>query len=211
MTRLRLWAIVGLVLFALGAGLTAWWRYDLRWRPHDIKRDQAEITKILEGAGWVSPGLTGPKLYMIGYGSCPECIQFQREAFPDLHAAGVDTRVIAVARRDDSGLTNSTPAERATVAELWVNRSWKLLADWGRAAPETWRAPGIPAADGDVARSAVIEAGRNMTDDLKPLLAHNGIKLAYPTLIWWTKDGKMRGCACQRPETYRFVLKELGA
>ena len=41
-------------------------------------------------------------------------------------------------------------------------------------------------------------------------LKDNGIKFAYPTLIWWNAKGEMRGCACERRETYRFVRKELG-
>ncbi len=39
----------------------------------------------------------------------------------------------------------------------------------------------------------------------------NGVKFACPLLVWWTKDGVMRACACERRETYRFVRKELGA
>jgi hypothetical protein len=55
------------VLAVIGGGLFEWWNLDLRWRPHAITRNQAEITKILEGSGWVSPGLKGPKLYVITY------------------------------------------------------------------------------------------------------------------------------------------------
>jgi hypothetical protein len=211
MKRLGLWLALGLVMFVAGAGGFGWWFYDLRWRPHDITRDQAEITRILEGAGWVSPGLTGPKLYMVGFRSCPDCIGFKAEAFPALHAAGIDTRVIEVAQRDVNGLAKSTPAERATVAELWANRSWALMARWDKVPPEAWTAPGIAPADGDAGRTAIVEAGRAMVDQLQPLLAKNGIRFAYPTLIWWTREGKMRGCACEKAQTYRFVLKELGA
>ncbi len=211
MKRLRLWATLGLVLFLTGGGLFGWWWWDLRWRPHDINRDAAEITRLLDGAGWVSPGLTGPKLYMVGYRSCTDCIRFKLEEFPALHAAGVEPRVIEIARADVNGIVNSTPAERATVAELWVNRSWKLMEDWDKIPPDAWQAPGVPAADGDAARTAVIEAGRKLVADLKPHLARNGVKLAYPTLIWWTRDGQMRGCACERRETYRFIRRDLGA
>lgn len=210
MKTFRLWAILILVLAVAGGGLYGWWRVDLRWRPHTIKKHQTEITKILEESGWVAPGLTGPKLYMVGFRSCPDCIRFKIEQFPDLHAAGVDTRVIEIARRDVNGIEKSTALERATVAELWVNRSWRLMEDWDAAPIEAWPATGIPPADGDVARTAVIEAGRKMVDDLKPLLKDNGIKFAYPTLIWWTKDGEMRGCACEKRETYKYVRKELG-
>ncbi len=211
MNRLSAWVVCGLILFLTGGGLFGWWWWDLRWRPHDIDKDSAEITRLLEGAGWVSPGLTGPRLYLVGFRSCPDCVRFQTEEFPALHAVGVDTRVIMFARADTKETQHSSPSERATVAELWVNRSWKLLEDWEAVPPDAWQAPGISAADGDAARSAVIEAGRKLMVDLKPLLARNGIRLAYPTLIWWTQDGKMRGCACEKRETYRFIRMELGA
>jgi hypothetical protein len=210
MKTFRLWAIAVLIVGVAGAGLWAWWNYDLRWRPKTISKHSGEITQILEQSGWVSPGRTGPKLYMVGFRSCPDCIRFKTEQFPDLYEAGVETRVIEIARRDVNGLAKSSPAERATVAELWVNRSWKLLEAWEAAPPEAWKAEGIAPADGDVARTAVVEAGRDMVDDLKPLLKANGIRFAYPLLIWWTKDGVMRGCACEKPETYRFVRAELG-
>lgn len=210
MKRFQLWAIVILAAALVGAGGFAWWSYDLRWRPKTITKHQAEIARILETSGWVSPGKTGPKLYMISFRTCPDCVRFKAEEFPLLHKAGVDTRVIEIARRDRNGVSKSTAAERATVAELWLNRSWPLMERWEATPAEAWTAPGIAPADGDMARSAVVEAGRKMVDDLQPLLRANGIHFAYPTLIWWTKDGKMRGCACERRETYRFVRRELG-
>ncbi len=200
-----------LVVIAVAAALYGFWRVDLRWRPHTITKHQAEITKILEQSGWVSPGLGGPKLYMIGFRSCPDCIRFKETEWPGLHAASVDTRLIEVARADKDGISHSTPAERSTVAELWVNRSWALAQRWEDVPVDAWKAEGIIPADTDVARSAVVEAGRKMVTDLRPLLKDNGINFAYPTLIWWTKDGKMRGCACEKAETYRFVRSELGA
>ena len=48
-------------------------------------------------------------------------------------------------------------------------------------------------------------------DRLAPLLKDNGIRFAYPTLIWWNARGEMRGCACEKRQTYRFVRNELGA
>lgn len=210
MKRFQVWAIVILIAALAGAGGFAWWNYDLRWRPKTITKHQAEITKILESSGWVSPGKTGPKLYMVSFRTCPDCVRFRAEEFPGLHAADVDTRVIVIARRDRNGVAKSTPDERATVAELWLNRSWPLMERWEETPPEAWTATGLPPADGDMARTAVVEAGRKMVDDLAPLLKANGINFAYPTLIWWTKDGKMRGCACEKRETYRFVRRELG-
>jgi hypothetical protein len=211
MKRAGLWLGLGVAMFLAGAAGFGWWFYDLRWRPHEIVRDQAEIARLLEGAGWVSPGLTGPKLYMLSFRSCGDCIRFKAEAFPALHAAGVDTRVIEIALPDANGLSRSTPAERATVAELWANRRWALMARWDKVPPQAWTAPGVPPADGDAGRTAIVEAGRTLVKQLTPRLAKNGIRLAYPTLVWWTREGKMHGCACESPRSYRYVLKELGA
>ncbi len=211
MPKLIRWLLLGGVIIALAAlGLT-WWNLDLRWRPKAITKNQAQIARILEQSGWVSPGVSGPKLYMVSFRSCPDCIRFKSEVFPSLQAAGVDTRVIEIARADRNGLAKSTPIERVTVAELWVNRSWGLAERWDATPIEAWTAPGLPSADGDVARTAVIEAGRKAVEDLRPLLKANGVNFAYPLLVWWNKDGQMRACACERPETYRFVRKELGA
>ena len=103
--------------------------------------------------------------------------------------------MIEIARRDDNGVAQSTPVERATVAELWVNRRW-ALSEPGTPRPiDAWKAQGIPPADGDVARTAVVEAGRKMVEDLTPLLKANGVTFAYPLLVWWAKDGKMRTLA----------------
>jgi hypothetical protein len=118
--------------------------------------------------------------------------------------------VIEIARRDVNGLAKSTPVERATVAQLWLTRDWKLMEAWDSVPVEAWKAPGIPPADGDLARMAVVEGGRSLVDALRPLLKDNGVELRYPTLVWWNAKGEMRACACERRETYRFVRKELG-
>jgi hypothetical protein len=214
MTRLKLWGSLILVLIVVGAGLYGWWALDLRWRPKTITRNQAEIANLLQRSGWVSPGLKGSALYEIGFRSCPDCIRLRLEEFPRYWKANVDTRVILVARRDYNGVSKSTPAERSTVAELWFNRSWKLLEKWEDTPIDAWTAPGIPSADNDAARSAVVEQGRQLVQQITPLLAANGVDnhgFRYPTLVWWDKQGHMRACACEQRQTYRFVREELGA
>jgi hypothetical protein len=176
-----------------------------------IKTHQDDIAKLMAGAGWVSPGLAGAKLYVIATRDCAACDAYEQSQFPRLQKAGVDTRVIMIAPPDVNGAAKSTAAERATVAELWVNRSWGLFQTWMSAAPDAWTAPRIPPADGDVARSAVVEAGRDLVDRLNPLLKDNGVKPGYPTLIWWAKDGALEACDCQAPQTYGDVRKDLGA
>ena len=210
MKNWKLWAGLAAVVVVIGAGWWAWWNFELRWRPKTITKNQAEIAKILEGSGWVSPGLKGPKLYMISFRTCPDCVRFKKEEYPRLHKAGVDTRLIEIARADRNGVPKSTPVERATVAELWINRSWELSEKWDATPVDAWTAPGLKPADGDIARTAVIEAGRKSVEDLVPLLKKNGVNFAYPLLVWWTPDGQMKACACGRRETYRFVRKDLG-
>ena len=199
------------VLAVAGAVVFLMWDLDWRWRPHTITKHQDEIAQALAQSGWVSPHLTGPKVYMIAYRACDACIQLEQTMFPKLQAADVDTRVILIAQPDLNGQPRSTPAERNTVAELWTNRSWKLFQQWSLATPAAWTAPNIPPADGDAARSAVIEVGRQLATRLAAQLRDNGVDLDYPTLIWWTKDGKMRACACTSAQSYGFVEKELGA
>ncbi len=210
MRAFRAFFVIVLLLVVVGGGAYEWWNLVARWKPHAIDKDQAEIGKILQGAGWVSPGLSGGKLYVIAYRDCDACNRFETAEFDKLHAAGVDTRVIMVARDDVNGVVKSTPAERATVAELWFNRSWPLFQKWMAAPMDNWTAAGIPAADGDVARSAVVEAGPATVERLTPLLKDNGFDFAYPVMVWWTKDGAMHGCACDDPKSFGPVLSELG-
>jgi hypothetical protein len=207
--KLVIWFV--LLSVALIGAVVAYWMLDLRWRPKTITANQAEITRILEQSGWVSPGLTGPKIYMIGFRACSNCIQTKADLLPDLRKAGVDTRVIEFVRRDANGVEQSTPAERATVAELWTNRSWRLMEQWDAAPIDGWTAPGIPPADGDIARTAVVEASRDMVDQLRPLLKANGIGFGTPVMIWWTRDGTMHGCSCGSRASWRFIRKDLGA
>ena len=198
------------VLGLIGGGLYGWWALDLRWRPHVIAKDQAEIGKLLQGSGWVSPGLTGPKLYLITYRDSFDGTRYQESEFPRLQAKGVDTRVIVIARPDVNGQSKSTPAERSTVAELWVNRGWDLYQKWNAAPSDSWAAKGIPPADGDVARSSVVEVGRGTVDRLTPLLKHNGVRFDYPILVWWAKDGTLKAASGVKPQTYAAIRKDLG-
>jgi hypothetical protein len=174
MRKVLVWASLLAVVSVVGLG--AYWALELRWRPRTIERDRAEIERLLESAGWVSPGLPGPTLYMLSFRTCPDCIRYKETEFPKLQAAQVDTRVIVYARPDTEGIANSTPAERATVAQLWSDRpgGWALLQRWMTTPPSAWTAPGIAPADGDVARTAIVERGRSFIDQMEPLLERNG-------------------------------------
>jgi hypothetical protein len=191
------------VAIVAGAAVFLAWDIDWRWRPHTLAKHPDEIIRTLEGAGWVSPHLTGPRLYALVYRDCAACGRVESQLLPKLQAADVDTRMIVVAR------PASTPIERATVAELWVNRSWRLFQQWLLVSPTAWNGPGVPPADGDAARTAVIDAGRKTADEVARALASNGFAFDYPTLIWQAKDGRLRACVCRDPRSYRFVEEEL--
>ena len=75
---------------------------------------------------------------------------------------------------------------------------------------DAWTAEGLPSAEADPQRAALVEKSRVLVERLTPLLADNGVKIAFPTLVWRDAQGRLRGCACERRETYRFVSKELG-
>lgn len=207
----KIWGPIALVVVLLLGGLYAWWSLDLRWRPVTLKKNAQEIATTLESAGWVSPGLKGQRLYMISYRICEDCVVFEKEQMPVLHAAGVDTRVIMTPRPTRNGVVRSSPAERTTIAELWANRSWPLYEQWQSVPADAWTAQGLPPADGDAARTALVKASEDFVAKMQPLLKDNGVSLAYPTLIWETKDGTLRTLAWREGVRYDHMLKELGA
>lgn len=208
--RRRLLIGLVLVLVAAAAAIWAWWAYELRWRPKEIERHQLEIVRALESSGWVSPGdQKGRPFYMIAHGGCEPCEAFREEYFTALEAAGFDTRVVMIARPDVNALPQSTPEERATVAQLWLARNWDLLKAWDEAPAGAWTAAGIPPADGDPARTAVVDAGRQLINDLQPLLRANDVAFDYPVLIWWDEKGRMRGRGADRRESWEEVLEDL--
>lgn len=208
-----LWAagVVALLAVLIGIGWSAYWTYWGRWQPKLVTHNQAEIQKLLDAAGWVSPGYQGPWAYVIETRSCTGCNTYEQEEFPKLHAAQVDTRVIAIAPRDTQGETRSTVAERATVAELWINRDWKLYQTWINTPVKLWSAPGVRLADGDLARTAVVDAGRNFADALVPLLKANGVDMTYPIVIWKDSSGQMKICACSDRRMFQTIRHDLGA
>jgi hypothetical protein len=177
-------------------------------RPKTLEHE-AEIAALLDGAGWVAPGLSKDKvLYMVSWQSCPPCLVYERDEFPKLHAAGVDTRVIVYARA-----SSSTPQERAGVAELWKNRSWELWKQFVHVPTSDWTAEGLPP-DTVPERAALVAKSQDFADKMRVLMSENGIgtreHLNLPTLIWRGKDGHLRGCGCEKVETHKYVLEELG-
>lgn len=150
------------------------------------------VPALLEPAGWVSPGNGGPALYLVCYHSCTDTQRLKAALFPDLLAAGVDIRLITIARRDMGDVGFSTPMERTMVAELWLRRDWDLARRWDTTPAGDWTAEGIPPADGDPEREAAVEAGRRLVDRLVPLLLGEGLAedhFRFPTLFWPDAQG----------------------
>ncbi|HEY0598998.1 hypothetical protein, partial [Brevundimonas sp.] len=182
-----------------------------RFQPVTVTRHQGEIQQLLDGASWLSAGGGGEPLYIIGYRDSAAMQRYEREEAPKLRAAGVEVRIIVFARSDREGLSQSTAAERATVAELWLTRDWTLYQRWTATPANNWTAAGIPAADGSLARTAVVDAGRAFSAQLSQYLGGVGLQTRYPLIIWRDREGYMKACACSDSRSWAFVRDDLDA
>ncbi|MDP3802162.1 hypothetical protein [Brevundimonas sp.] len=213
MRRFFVWsalaAVIGLVL--AGSGYWAYWNFYSRFQPVTVTRNQAAIQRLLDESSWVSAGGGGEPLYIIGYRDSAALQRYEREEVPKLRAAGVEARIILFARPDREGLTQSTAAERATIAELWLTRDWTLYQRWTATPTRNWTAAGIPAADGNLARGAVVEAGRTFVARLTEDLGQAGLQTRYPLIIWRDREGFMKACACSDSRSWVFIRDDLDA
>jgi len=213
MRRFFIWsalaAVIGLII--AGVGYWAYWTYYARFQPVTVTRNQAEIQRLLDEASWVSAGGGGEPLYIIGYRDSAAMQRYEREEAPKLRAAGVEARIILFARPDREGLAQSTAAERATLAELWLTRDWTLYQRWTATPVRNWTAAGIPAADGNLARGAVVEAGRAFVANLSEKLGQEGLQTRYPLIIWRDREGFMKACACTDSRSWVFIRDDLDA
>lgn len=213
MRRFLIWsvlaALVGLVL--AGTGYWAYWNFYSRFQPVTITRNQAQIQQLLDEASWVSGGGGGDPLYVIGYRDSASTQRYVREEIDKLKAAGVEPRIILFARADREGAAQSTAAERATVAELWLTRDWSLYQRWIQTPAREWTAAGIPAADGNLARAAVVEASRQFDARLTELLKDAGVQITYPLVLWRDRDGFLKACGCADSRAWPFIRDDLNA
>jgi hypothetical protein len=213
MRRFFVWsalaAVIGLAL--AGGGYWAYWNFYARFQPVTVTRNQAQIQQLLDESSWISAGGGGQALYVIGYRDSAAMQRFEREEAPKLRAAGVETRILVFARADREGMQQSTAAERATVAELWLTRDWVLYQRWTATPVNNWTAAGIPAADSNLARSAVVDAGRDFVNQLSRNLSEAGLQTRYPLIIWRDREGFMKACACSDARSWAFIRDDLGA
>ena len=213
MRRFFIWSALAAVIGLILAGVAYWayWTYYARFQPVTVTRNQAEIQRLLDEASWVSAGGGGEPLYIIGYRDSAAMARYEREEIPKLRAAGIEARTILFARPDREGLAQSTAAERATIAELWLTRDWTLYQRWTATPVRNWTAAGIPAADGNLARAAVVEAGRDFVARLTADLKEAGLQTRYPLVIWRDREGFMKACACSDSRSWVFIRDDLDA
>lgn len=213
MRRFFVWsalaALIGLIL--AGGGYWAYWNYHARFQPVTVARNQADIQRLLDESSWLSAGGGGEPLYIIGYRDSAAMQRYEREEAPKLRAAGIEVRIIVFARPDREGLALSTAAERATVAELWLTRDYTLYERWTATPVRNWTAAGVPAADGSLARSSVVEAGRTFVTRLNEYLGQVGLQARYPLIIWRDPEGFMKACACSDSRSWVFIRDDLNA
>lgn len=213
MRRFFVWsalaAVIGLAL-AIG-GFWAYQHFWARFQPVTITRDQAEIQRLLDASSWVSDGGGGQPLYIVAYRDSQALQRYERDEVPKLEASGVEARFILFARPDREGQVLSTAAERATVAELWLSRDWSLHQRWMATPSNNWTAAGLPASDGNLARSAVVDASRQFVAKLSDALSANGLQVRYPLVVWRDREGFLKACACSDSRSWAFIRDDLGA
>ncbi len=213
MRRFLIWSALAVVigLAIAGGGYWAYWNFYARFQPVTVTRNQADIQRLLDEASWLSGGGGGEPLYVIGYRDSASFQRYQREEGDRLRAGGIEMRVIVFARPDREGAPQSTPSERTTVAELWLSRDWSLYERWISTPASRWTAAGVPVADGNLARSAVVEASRQFRDRLTDLLRDAGVPMGYPLVIWRDREGFLKACACSDSRSWVFVRDDVGA
>lgn len=209
--KVLLWAMALVVIIPalIGTGYWIWWDQFKRYAPTTVTRNQAEIQALLDKAGYVSPGRGPQAIYVITHRACEGCRAFQEQEFPKYDAAGIDTRVIVFAPADEQGLRRSTAAERSTIAELWLTRSWPIYQAWFMSSDANWKATGLPVADNDFARTAVVDATRNYVSQMSTLLSANNVRVAYPLVIWRDQNNMLKVCACGNEKAYHFIREDL--
>ena len=206
--------ILGLLIASVAlvaGGYWGVWAWFGQFQPVTVQQNQAEISQLLEAAPWVSEGGGSQPVYVVGHRDDEAFQRFRAEQAPGLRAAGVDLRYLAFARPDADGVAQSTAAERATVAELWMERDWSLFQRWMDTPSAHWTAAGLAPADGDLTRTAVVQGGRDFVAKLTGWLGQAGVKPRYPLLVWTDGQGVMRACACADARSWAYVRDDLNA
>lgn len=212
MRRFLIWtllaAIVGLALAA--GGFWAYWSMYARFQPVTITRNQAEIQQLLDASPYLSAERGGVPIWIVGYRDSAATQAFVGPEADRLRAGGIEPRILLFARPDRDGVAQSTAAERATVAELWLSRDWALYERWLATSPANWTAAGLPAADGSAVRTAVVDRSRELSAELSALLKDAGVPTRWPLVLWRDPQGFLKACACSDRRAWPFIEDDLG-
>ena len=213
--KILLWlmALVVIVPAVLGTGYWVYWDHYIRYAPVTItsQEDLPKIQKLLDQADYLTPGKKDRYMYLVSYRSCKTCATYEDTELPKFEAAGIDTRIVVFSLPDNQGVIRSTPEERSTVAELWLTRNWAFYKMWHSATDDSWTAQGLPVADDDMARTAVVGASRSFNDQINELLGRNKVTVSYPLLIWRDKNNQLRVCGCANEKAWHFLREEMNA
>ncbi|MBB5745157.1 hypothetical protein [Brevundimonas variabilis] len=212
MRRFLIWtllaAVVGVALAA--GGFWAYWSMYARFQPVTITRNQAEIQLLLDASPYLSAERGGVPIWIVGYRDSAVTQAFAGAEADRLRAGGIEPRIVLFARPDRDGVAQSTAAERATIAELWLSRDWALYERWMATSPANWTAAGLPAADDNAVRMGVVESSREMSSELSALLRDAGVPTRWPLVLWRDPRGFLKACACSDRRAWPFIEDDLG-
>jgi hypothetical protein len=137
--------------------------------------------------------------------------RYEREEIPKLRAAGIEARIIVFARPDREGLAQSTAAERATVAELWLTRDWTLYQRWTATPSATGPPLAFPPPTAIWRAGPWLRPDAPSSPDWPPISGRRGCRSRYPLIIWRDRAGFMKACACADSRSWVFVRDDLDA
>ena len=212
MRRFLIWTLLAVIVgLALAAGgFWAYWSMYARFQPVTITRNQAEIQQLLDSSPYLSAERGGVPIWIVGYRDSAATQAFVGTEADRLRSGGIEPRILMFARPDREGVAQSTAAERATVAELWLSRDWALYERWMATSAANWTAAGLPAADGSPVRMAVVEGSQELSAELSALLKDAGVPTRWPLVLWRDPRGFLKACACSDQRAWPFIEDDLG-
>jgi len=153
----------------------------------EITQDVDTLDGILAEIAFTSPHTEDSHIYQISFRTCPPCIQAHKNMLPKLQEAGVETRLVTIARRG-----NSTADERAAVVEN-ARRGWSFTQAW-------WE---------DNSPRRELERLQYNTAHLARVFAKNGKRFAFPTFIWQGQDGRYKAAVGYSQSLKNVILSDM--
>lgn len=177
--------------------------------PSTLTQATQPLEHVLANIAYTSPAANNDAgvVYQISFRTCPPCIQSHENILPKLHAAGLETRLVTTARRH-----RYTDKERAAVVENIRRKDWSFTQDWwaDRNPKRFYAQTQLPPVDGNGAREAELAQLQNHVDEVRRVLAQNGLEFAFPTLIWKAQDGTYKTAIGYNPNLTANILSDMG-